>query len=42
MLRATPPPDGIGLVLKLSDLGSNLTNVLGFTPDSLTRPRHHS
>ena len=35
MLRTTPPPDGIGLVLKLSDLGSNLTNVLGFTPDSL-------
>src|SRR5438034_6929339 len=28
-------PDGIGFVLKLSDLGSNLTRVLGFTPDSL-------
>ena len=25
MLRTTPPPDGIGFVLKLSDLGSNLT-----------------
>src|SRR6266702_4649226 len=35
MLRTTPPPDGICFVLKLSDLGSNLTRVLGFTPDSL-------
>src|SRR6266705_5115202 len=35
MLRTTPPPDGIGFVLKLSDLGSNFTRVLGFTPDSL-------
>ena len=35
MLRTTPPPEGIASVLKLSDLGSNLTNVLGCTPDSL-------
>ena len=35
MLRTTPPPDGIGFALKLSDLGSNLTKVLGATPDSL-------
>jgi len=35
MLRTTPPPDGIGFVLKVSDLGSNFTKVLGFTPDSL-------
>src|SRR5713101_6141765 len=35
ILRTTPPPDGIGFVLKLSDFGSNLTRVLGFTPDSL-------
>jgi hypothetical protein len=35
MLRTTPPPDGIGFVLKVSDLGSNFTRVLGFTPDSL-------
>ena len=35
MLRTTPPPDGIGFVRKLSDLGSNRTRVLGFTPDSL-------
>src|ERR1700688_1779169 len=35
MLRTTPPPDGIGFVLKLSDFGSNLTRVLGLTPDSL-------
>jgi len=25
----------MGIVPKLSDLGSNLTSVLGFTPDSL-------
>src|SRR5438876_4540052 len=35
ILRTTPPPDGICFVLKLCDLGSNLTRVLGFTPDSL-------
>ena len=35
MLRTTPPPDGIGFVLKFSELGLNLTRVLGFTPDSL-------
>ncbi|HEV3387264.1 MAG TPA: hypothetical protein VG097_20770 [Gemmata sp.] len=35
MLRTVPPPDGIGLVLKLSDFGSNLTKVFGSTPDSL-------
>jgi hypothetical protein len=35
MLRTTPPPDGICFVLKLSNLGSNFTRVLGFTPDSL-------
>src|SRR5580693_10041107 len=35
MLRTTPPPDGISSLLKLSDLGSNLTSVFGFTPDSL-------
>src|SRR2546427_12589609 len=35
MLRTTPPPDGICFVLKVSDLGLNLTRVLGFTPDSL-------
>jgi len=40
MLRTTPPPHGICFVLKLSGLGSNLTGVLGFTPDSLyqTKP----
>src|SRR5258708_38387396 len=35
ILRTTPPPDGIGFVLKPSDFGSNLTSVFGFTPDSL-------
>ena len=35
MFRTTPPPDGIVFALKLSDLGSNLTKVLGVTPDSL-------
>jgi len=35
MLRTTPPPDGIAFLLKLSDVGSNLTSVFGFTPDSL-------
>jgi len=35
MLRTTPPPEGIGSALKLPDLGSNFTSVLGFTPDSL-------
>lgn len=35
MLRTTPPPDGISALLKLSDLGSNLTSVFGLTPDSL-------
>src|SRR5579864_6046611 len=35
MLRITPPPDGISLLLKVSDWGSNRTSVLGFTPDSL-------
>src|SRR6266542_3130301 len=35
MLRTTPPPEGIVSVLKLSVLGSNLTRVFGFTPDSL-------
>src|SRR5437016_5916994 len=35
MFRTTPPPDGICFVLKVSDFGSNLTNVFGFTPDSL-------
>jgi hypothetical protein len=35
MLRTTPPPEGILCVLKLSDLGSNLTSVFGSTPDSL-------
>src|ERR1700730_1834941 len=35
ILRTTPPPDGIGWALKLCDLGSNLTKVLGLTPDSL-------
>src|ERR1700688_1936077 len=31
----TPPPDGIAFVVNLSDFGSNLTSVFGFTPDSL-------
>src|SRR5437660_12524939 len=35
ILRTTPPPEGIGSVLKFSVLGSNLTRVFGFTPDSL-------
>jgi len=30
MLRTTPPSDGIGSVLKLSDLGSNFTRVLAY------------
>jgi len=42
MLRTTPPPDGICFALKVSDLGSNLTKVLGVTPDSLYQRYHRS
>jgi hypothetical protein len=35
MLRATPPPEGIGHVRKVALFGSKRTRVLGFVPDSL-------
>jgi hypothetical protein len=35
MLLTTPPPEAISLLLKVSDFGSNLISVFGFTPDSL-------
>src|SRR5438874_13587132 len=35
MLRTTPPPEGMGVVLKCFVLGSKRTSVFGCTPDSL-------
>jgi hypothetical protein len=35
MFRTTPPPEGIFSWLKVWDLGSKRTSVLGLTPDSL-------
>src|SRR5207248_9540729 len=35
MLRTTPPPEGIVHFWNCCDCGSNITNVFGFTPDSL-------
>ena len=35
MLRTTPPPEGMGHVLKVFVFGLNATSVFGLTPDSL-------